>query len=268
MNTHSDVGVLVVTFNSGEVIDRCLAALSPLSVTVVDNGSIDSTTERIARADNARLVSNRSNTGFAAAVNLGLALLDGQDVLVVNPDVVAPCSQVEALHDQLARSPKVGIIAPRLVGTDGEIQFSARTFQTPATILARRTTRVFAKRRQALLEKHLAPSAGAADHNVPWVLGAAMMVRRAAIASVGGMDERFFLYYEDQDWCIRMWHAGWHVRLFPQVVMHHDYQRASRKSVSRAAWYHAASAARFYRKYPGLLVGKSPLASTSPAGGL
>ena len=257
----------MVTFNSGDVIERCLAALSPLPVTVVDNGSSDSTAERVARAPNARLVANRSNKGFATAVNLGLALLEGQDVFVMNPDVVVQRREVEALHDGLMKSPDIGIIAPRLVGSDNQVQSSARTFQTPATIFARRTRRIFAKRRRAILEKHLAPSTGASDHDVPWVLGAAMMIRRAAIASVGGLDERFFLYCEDQDWCIRMWRAGWHVRLFPQVVVRHGYERASRKSIlSLAAWYHATSAAKFYWKYPGLLVGRSPIEDHSSGG--
>lgn len=262
MSVSSKVAALVVTFNSADVIDECLAALDPLPVAVVDNASSDDTVRRVARHGHAELVQNPANAGFAAAVNQGLALLQGLDVFIANPDLLPTADGVAALHDVLARNEDAGLAAPRLLGADGKIQPSARTFQTPATIWARRTSSLHEQRRREVLEAHFAPSYTDAESDVPWIIGAAMLVRRAALDEVGGMDEGFFLYHEDQDWCIRMWLERWRVVLAPTVSMQHRYQRASGRILSAAARHHLASTVRFYRKYPSLLRGTSPLVSS------
>ena len=249
------VAAVVVTFNSENVVDSCLAPLGPLSVFVIDNASSDGTCARAARYPHVEVVRNTSNVGLAAAVNQGLALVGERDVLILNPDVIAPVGEVGRLHAQLARMPGVGILAPRLVGPTGHVQPSARTFQSPSVVLARRSRRILPRKRRSILRKYLGPSYVEETSSVPWVLGAAMVVRRSAVEEVGGMDPGFFLYHEDQDWCIRMWRAGWQVALSPEVVVQHAYQRASRKHLSREFWHHAMSTVRFYRKYPELLVG-------------
>jgi hypothetical protein len=172
-------------------------------------------------------------------------------VFIVNPDTVAEPGSLDRLLE-LARSvPEAGIVAPKLLNPDGTVQMSCRRFYTLKTIVLRRTFlgRVFkdspSVRRHLMLDW---------DHNstaeVDWVIGAAMLVRRAAVAEVGPMDERFFLYFEDVDWCYRMHAAGWKVYYCPAGKLVHHYRRQSAQArFGRAKRAHLESWLRFSEKW-------------------
>ena len=254
---------IVVTYQSEAVIAECLESLRGLRVVVVDNGSTDRTRDLVAAAAPDEFVKLDANTGFAGGVNRGLAAAGRDDVLLVNPDVRVEPGSVAALEAVLAAHPRTGVVAPRLLHADRTPQPSVRRFKTPAAVLARRSPWGRTARGAAVLARDVeGPVSSDEPVDVDWAIGAALLVRRAAIDEIGGMDEGFFLYEEDQDWCIRMWRAGWAVRFQPDAVMVHAYQRASRRSF--ALWqpttrYHWASLTRFYGKYPQLLAGRSPV---------
>lgn len=233
-----DLSVVVVTYQSRDHILHCLRSLDagvraseaiapPLTweCVVLDNDSRDGTPECVEReAPWARLVRTGANLGYAKAVNRGLAATSGAMVLVLNPDCVWAPGAIRALATWLAAHPRCGVAAPRILNPDGTVEYSARSYPDSLTFLFNRyslLTRLWPgnpwSRRYLLLDwDH------ASTRSVDWVSGAAMLVRRAAIDAVGPMDEAFFMFNEDVDWCRRMNEGGWSVDYVPAAtVVHH-----------------------------------------------
>jgi hypothetical protein len=191
----------------------------------VDNDSGDGTPELVEReAPPTRVVRTGANLGYAKAVNRGLAETTGRYALVSNPDCVWQPGAVDALVAWLEAHPRCAIAAPRIRNTDGSLEFSARSYPDHFAFLFNRyslLSRLFPRnpwtRRYLLLDwDHASP------RSVDWVSGAAMLVRREAVAGVGGMDEAFFMFNEDVDWCRRMNQAGWSVDYVPAAeAVHH-----------------------------------------------
>ena len=235
-----DLSVVIVNYKSREQLLDCLASLKrdaaglSTEYLVVDNDSRDGTAEALpARFPEARLVANRENVGYARAVNQGIAATTGEFVLVMNPDCEVRPGTLVALIGFLREHPKTAIAAPRILNPDGSIEYSARSFPDATSFLFNRyslLTRLFPgnpwTRRYLLSDwDH------ASVREVDWVSGACMMVRREAIGRVGGMDETFFMFNEDVDWCRRMKLAGWAVSYVPAAeVVHHI--GASRRPVA------------------------------------
>lgn len=257
-----DPAILIVTYNSSQVIGSCLDALSDFEVLVVDNASTDGTPGVVGTFPWVELVTNSSNRGFAAAVNIGLGHLARRDVLLLNPDVRTEKAAIEALVRTLEERPVAGVVAPMLLYPDGYPQESARSFKSWSSVLARRTKWGQTKWGRRTLTRHLVSPDRIEATPVDWVIGAAMLVRAEAIQDVGGMDERFFLYEEDLDWCARMWSRSWEVVYDPRVQMFHDYARASsrwwdlRRRPTRAHW---ESLVRLSIKYPAQFFLSRPL---------
>lgn len=254
---------IVVTFHSANVIRDCLTALDGFPTVVVDNASRDGTVELVrAEFPQVRVIARERNGGFAVAVNDALRALPGEDVMLVNPDLEATPDAIAILEAHLTTHPEVGIAAPRLVYPDGRIQESARSFPSPLRVLARRSPLGrTAWGRRILAGYLLTEDVATAPQPVDFVIGAAMLVRRAAVREVGRMDERLFLYGEDVDWCYRMWAKGWQVQLVPGAVMVHRYERASRRGLdfrSAAVRHHWASLLKVYALHPRLLLGWGP----------
>ena len=174
---------------------------------------------------------------------------------------------IAALETHLAVHERVGIAVPRLVYPDGLIQESVRTFPNPVALLARRTPFGRTRWGRGILSRHLLEQRSDVEPRpVDWAIGAAMLVRRAAIEAVGPMDRRFFLYGEDVDWCHRMWAGGWEVDYVPAAVMEHHYQRSSRRTLdlrNPATRRHWAGITRVFLLHPGLLLGRGPARAPS-----
>jgi GT2 family glycosyltransferase/lipopolysaccharide/colanic/teichoic acid biosynthesis glycosyltransferase len=252
------VAIVIVSYNTRKLIRRCLESLqarpsrTPLEVVVVDNASRDGSVEMLqAEFPHVRVVANRRNLGYSAAVNIGLESTASDYVLILNPDIVVAEGAVDRLVEFMDATPDAGIAAAKLLNTDGTLQYSCRGFYTPMTLLMRRTPLGKLRPNSRTIRRHLMLDY---DHATPravdWVIGACMMVRRAAADSVGGMDERFFLYFEDVDWCFRMSRQGWKVWYLPQAEMVHEHRRESaRPRLSRSFWAHLGSMLRFYEKW-------------------
>jgi len=254
---------VVVTYDSSRWIARCLEALGDFPTIVVDNASRDDTVAIVrGQFPAVRLVARTSNAGYAVAANEASALVPDDDVIVLNPDLIAGAGSIGLLETYLREHPPVGIAVPRLVYPDGSIQASVRTWPTPLTMFARRSAFGRTRPGRAILARHLLQGHEPAQAGpIAWGLGAAMLVRREAIRAVGGMDERIFLYGEDVDWCYRMWQAGWEVHVVPESVMEHRYERQSKRTLdfrSAPTRHHWASVLKLFAIHPRLLIGRGP----------
>lgn len=253
-----EVSVVIVSYNSRAVLDPCLQSLKKQNVfddtevIVVDNASSDGSPTMVReRHPWVKLIAGRKNVGFSRGVNIGIREARGEYFLILNPDTVVRPDSIERLLEFMKRTPSAGIVGPKLVYNDGTLQYSCRRFYTWKVLVLRRT----------ILGKILKNSAAVADHmmldfdhestrEVDWILGACLLVRRRAVESVGLLDERFFLYFEDVDWCYRMRQKGWKVFYHPEAVVTHSYARKSAQSViNRSVIAHLASLIRYYDKW-------------------
>lgn len=223
-----DVSVVVVTHNGRE---KALAALASARRSagaaatqwlVVDCGSTDGTPDAIHESFADIDLIRRSNLGFAAGNNVALARAVGRYVLLLNPDVEIIAGSLEALVDAMDRRPAVGAAGVVHRDADGAMVASTGRFPSPLRHLgeALRLASVPGLRRWQEME---APGElTRLEHSVDWTVGAFLIVRAEALAAVGGLDERFFLYSEEQDLCYRIHEAGWDVRHLPTVeILHH-----------------------------------------------
>ncbi len=253
-----DVSIVIVSYNSQRVLKPCLESLErqtfsgKAEVIIVDNASHDGTPEMIERDFPwVKLVAGKENVGFSRGVNLGIREASMRYLLVLNPDTVVRENSVERLVRFMEEHEDAGIVGPKLVFPDETLQYSCRRFYTWKVLLLRRTFlgKLF-KNSKAVSEHLMLDYDHATTREVDWILGACMLVRREAIESVGLMDERFFLYFEDVDWCYRMNQKGWKVYYYPEAVVIHAHARESAQSVlNRSFISHLASLIRYYEKW-------------------
>jgi N-acetylglucosaminyl-diphospho-decaprenol L-rhamnosyltransferase len=172
-------------------------------------------------------------------------------VLLLNPDSLVLEGSLDTLVAFMDEHPDVGICGPKVRFPDGRIQLSCRRFPTWRSALARRTPLRSFMQRSRLNTDHLMADV---DHDrvqeVDWMIGACLLARRAAIDQVGLLDEGFFLYVEDIDWCYRMWQGGWRVVYVPTAqVVHHLQAVSERRWLTRRTLIHYSSIARFLWKH-------------------
>jgi len=218
----ADVAVVVVTYNALPWLERCLESVAGHETVVVDHGSTDGTLELVGtRFSDARLV-EQENRGLAAGWNAGVAATSGRYVLLLNADAWALGDAVERLAAFADEHPDAAVVGPRLRNPDGTLQRSVRGFPT----LWRLATEFLFLRKLAPRSRALnAFYAGGFDHETvrecDWLMGACLLVRRAAIDAVGPADEGFFLFSEETDWCYRFRAAGWNVLFYPEAEVVH-----------------------------------------------
>lgn len=220
------LSIIIVSYNVREELARCVDAVAPLcqdgaaDLWIVDNASSDGSADCIAdHWPHARLIRNPRNAGFAAAVNQGLAASNGTYALLLNPDVVVTPDTLPAMLTFMAEYPGCGIAAAQLLNADGSAQASVHAFPTPGRWIAES---LFWNRMMRPVRRFDRPAP------VDAVPGACLMARRRMIAEIGMLDERFFLYAEDVDWCLRARRAGWSVYLVPEALATHRLAQSSR----------------------------------------
>ena len=247
------ISAVIVSYQSSDVIAKCLDALADIDdVVVVDNASSDGTRAVVESGfPGVRLIANEANRGFAAAVNQGVRAATGDLILLLNPDTVLKTS-VQPMVDICARG--VGIVGGRLVGADGQAQlgFNVRAFPTAATLAAEALllNRIWPgnpiNRRYRCLDFDL-DAPGACDQPA----GAFLMFSRKAFEEVEGFDEQFFpLWFEDVDFCLRVKQSGFQVVYEPAATAVHEGGHSLRRVAlqsQQVAWY--GSLLRFAKKH-------------------
>lgn len=253
------VDAVVVNYNTAGHLAACVASLRAAGVrqvVVVDNGSSDGSKDVLAVADpGAAWIDAGANLGYGRAANLGAAGLDGDYILVANPDLVVEPGALEALTSRLDAEADVGIVGPRILNADGTIYPSARTFPDMVDAMGHGLLGSVAPgnrftRRYRLLDWD---HAGAA--RVDWVSGACFLARREVWQRLGGFDPSYFMYLEDVDLCWRAAQAGIAVGYEPAAtVVHvqgvsanqHPYRMlaAHHRSMWRFAWRSTRGAKR------------------------
>lgn len=253
-----DVSVIVVSWNVGGWLARCLASVREAlrglrgEIIVVDNASTDGTPEWVREAfPEVRLLVNPVNRGFPAANNQGMAIARGRYFFLLNPDteVLGP-----ALADLVAYAdayPDVGVVGPQLLNPDGTVQSSRRRFPTFWTALFESTWWQPWAPPRILRHYYVLDRPDDAVQEVDWVTGAAMLVRREVVERVGPMDEGFFMYAEELDWCRRIRGAGWRVVYYPLAKVIHYGGRSSGQVPALQHLAFQRSKIRYWRKHHG-----------------
>ena len=262
-----ELSIVITSYKNPQILDLCLGSLKKninnlvYEIIVVD-GETEEETEDLMREKYPELAfqSNIKNIGFGSLVNQGVRKSKGDFLFVINADIVVKPGMVEELIRYVKNNPDVGFVSPKMINFDNSIQPSCFRFYTPLTILYRRT---FLKR-FGFAKKHLSrflmedidKSSGPIEAD--WVMGSASAISRSNLDKIGEMDERFFMYFEDVDWCWRCWENNLKVIYNPNLAVYHYHgAQSSNKSVLRAVLFnkysriHIASALKFFLKHFG-----------------
>lgn len=246
------LSVIIVSWNVRDLLRDCLRSviqgLSPAvphEIIVVDNASTDGSAAMVrAEFPTVTLLVNAENLGFARANNRGLCVSRGRYVVLLNSDTVVPAPALEALVAFMDAHPDAGAVGPRLLRPDGSVQPYAFGGDPTLGYLLRRGIR------RLLFGRPLHDWATEDVRPVDWVSGACLMVRREAIEQAGLLDENIFMYFEDNDWCLRIRRAGWRVYYDPQVAITHIGGQGLVRNPAAARAYRE-SLRYFYRKHYG-----------------
>jgi GT2 family glycosyltransferase len=254
--TINTVTVIIVNWNTADLARRCIESVAattsvPWEIVVVDNASSDDSVTVIRTSFPwVRLVQNSSNLGFARANNQVLRAAGAEFVLLLNPDTVVHNHAIDGMVGFLRERPRAAAVGCMLLNEDGSLQPSCRSFPSPLKHLAEvlRLPRLcrhvpILSRQYVLAWKHDEVRA------VDWVSGAALMMRQEAIRDVGVLDEDYFMYGEELDWCFRARRRGWLIYYMPDARVTHLGGRSTALAAPAMFIHSYRSTLRFYRKF-------------------
>ena len=249
-----DLSAIVVNFNGGEMLSRCLEALRlacgrlKVETIVVDNGSTDGSAGSPDVQATAKVISLYHNRGFAEANNIGISHARGRHYLLLNSDCFLRAGSLEAMIYRLESDPHAALVGPRLLNADGTLQPSCHNFPSPAVFFLEQTMLWRVVRLvPGLRNKLLIAGSHESPMKVDWLLGACMLIRREALAESGGFDKKYFFYWEDADLCLRLQKLGWEVRFEPSAEAVHLGGASSSNPLLLVEFFRSLK--RFYRKH-------------------
>lgn len=263
---NKELSIIVTSYKNPSVLRLCLESLkknilNQSSEIVVLDSATEEDTEMMMREEfpDIKFFSHAENLGFAKLVNQGIQETKGEYLLILNADIIIENKSADILLEHLKNNPTTGIIGPKLLNFDGQLQYSCFSFYTLSIILFRRTFMGRFKFAKKKIEKFLLKDK---DHEKPieadWLMGSVMMASRKNIKKVGLMEETFFLYFEDVDWCRRFWENGLRVIFYPYAKMFHYHGKGSAsQSALQAVLFnkltrvHIKSAIKYFWKYLG-----------------
>lgn len=256
------LSVIIVSWNTCDLLTQAIESLHAtyvgddgLEIIVVDNASADDTAAVVReRYPRVRLIELGENLGFAGGNNRGIAEARSEFLLLLNSDTRVLPGALSQLMSYLRSHPKVGMVGPRLLNADGTTQSSRRRFPSLLTLFLESTWLQKAAPRGELARFYMADAPDSEAHQVDWITGAAMMVRREVVRDVGGLDEGYFMYSEELDWCRRIREAGWEIAYTPAAEIVHYGGKSSDQVVPARHIYFQTSKLRYARKYHGPIV--------------
>lgn len=242
------LAIVIVNYNTRKDLERCLQSLhdhpptASHEIVVVDNGSRDGSVEAVrSRWPEVRVIALNSNVGFASANNAGIRRSESDLVLLLNSDTIVPQGAIDRLIAALRELPGASVVGPKIVDGEGRAELSFGRMMTP-----------LAELRQKLLVRHASPMRLAAmtskTRRVDWVTGACLLVRRQDAEAAGLLDERYFMYCEDVDFCAAVRANGGKVYFTPLAQIVHLRGRSWRPGSAGGDSYHRSQLA-FYRKH-------------------
>ncbi len=257
-----DLSVVIVNWNVRDLLRACLRSLEgagcAVEIIVVDNGSSDGSVEMVrAEFPHVHLIPNAENRGFTVANNQGIEVASGRYVLLLNPDTEVVGDALTTMVEFADANPDVGVVGPQLLNPDGSVQSSRRRFPTLATGFFESTWLQPYTPRRVLTRYYVLDRPDDRMQDVDWVTGAALMARREAIEEVGLLDEGFFMYSEELDWCRRFRAAGWRVVYLPAARIVHHEGKSSEQAIPARHIHFQTSKVRYFRKYHGPLAAET-----------
>lgn len=244
-----DLAIIIVNWNTRQLLLDCLAALPAATAGidaetwVVDNASRDGSVEAVREQyPEVRIIANKENLGFAIANNQAIRASDSRHVLLLNSDTIARPGSLAALVHFLDAHPDVGVVGSRLLNPDGSLQPSWALFPNLFTELIGKKLR---------LRWRYPTTDGTLAYGTDWIDGAVLMIRRSILPQVGLMDERYFMYTEEVDWCYRTRRAGWKVCYLPESEVIHFGGQSSKQAATRMKFELYRSKLRFFGKHYG-----------------
>jgi len=248
------LAIVIVSFNARADLERCLDSLrtappsTPHEIVVVDNASTDASADVARGRPGIRVIEMGRNAGFAAANNAGIRTSSGELVLLLNSDTIVPAGAIDRLVDRLLADPAVGVAGPRIVDGDGRVERSFGPMISPLNEARQKAIGRLYDAGVGAVVRHVEATTRR-EQFVDWVSGACLLVRRAVAQDVGLLDERFFLYTEDVDFCHAVRARGYRVLFTPaaEIVHLRGKSRASAPKAANAAYRRSQLA--FYEKH-------------------
>jgi GT2 family glycosyltransferase len=242
-----DLSIIIVNWNGGRLLSRCIETVVSSNpkvtyeIVIVDNASIDDSLAALREnevvaplfdREQIRIICNTENRGFGAANNQAFAVVESPYVFLLNLDTEVPPGTIDTLIEKLKSDPKIGACGPKMFNTDGSLQVSV-FFNPPCvwnTVLSQLWLYRLLPRRlrgELLLGWHWNHDR---EREVPMLGGAAILARREMIEQVGGFDERFHMYAEDNEWCWRITKSNWRLMFVPEArLLHHGAQSSGKR---------------------------------------
>lgn len=241
----TELSIIIVSFNARADLERCLESLhtarpaTPHEIVVVDNASTDGSVDAVHRWPEVRVIETGANGGFARANNMGIRASDGANILLLNSDTIVPEGAIDRLLAELDRHDEVAVIGPRLVDAAGRAELSFGRMIGPLNEL-RQKRRLRSGAVEDLTRRRQYPD---------WVSGACLLVRREDAEAVGGLDERYFMYVEDVDFCAAIRARGRRIVFTPDVEVVHLRGRSAASAPAATREHYRRSQLAFYEKH-------------------
>ena len=256
-----DVSVIIVNWNTRQLLLESLDSLekcwtdSRSEIIVVDNGSEDGSAEAVKdRFPGVHVIENGTNLGFAKANNIGIRQASGRYLCLVNSDIKVRKGCIDALTRYMDANHGVGMVGPRILNPDLSVQDSCRRFPSLWTnlVVSIGLDKLFPESR-VFYGEHMFFFSHDQVLDTDYIAGCFMLVRRETIDQVGLMDERFFIYQEEVDWCKRIWEGGWKVTFFPGAEAIHHHGASSSRDPLRFELARQRSVLMYWEKFHGFL---------------
>ncbi|MBU1131158.1 glycosyltransferase family 2 protein [Patescibacteria group bacterium] len=260
-----DISIIILNYKSLGLVKNCLKAVKDLDlpykyeIIVVDNNSQDNSVNYFREHYfDIKLIESSKNLGFSGGNNLGIKKAQGRYILILNPDILILSEAVSKMYKFMEENPHAGIAGPKLLNPDGSLQYSCSRFPDWRLPFYRRTFLGKTRQGREWTSHYLMKDWDhQTDKKVDSLYGACLMVRQKAIDQAGLLDERYFMYLEDLDWCRRFWQKNWEVWYLARASVIHYHQRESAVGTGlKGLWkksgrIHLVSWLRYYFKWRG-----------------
>ena len=260
MNSYQppDLSIIIVSWNVRDLLRACLYSIDAgrgqldLEVIVVDGASADGSPEMVrTEFPWVTLIACAENVGFPRGNNIGLAAANGRYLLLLNPDTEILADALPLMVNYLEQRPDVGGLGAQQLNPDGSVLSSRRRFPTLATALFESTWLESVAPKRILRHYYALDLPDDETADVDWVNGACLMTRKEVVQQVGGLDEAYFMYSEEMDWCRRIKQAGWRIVYLPSAQIVHYVGQSSEQAVTARHINFQRAKLRYFRKYHG-----------------